>query len=489
MMRWLALSMVLCLFQGCAQVAPKSGVAPAVSHWRVEVSGPGNEVYVAPAKGGGEDEEVVEPPTEAVLRWVKALSPQATVRKWKLNNGLYILDVRKGQERYTYKVTPSGRLVSLEFKGSGAKVKEVPGKMVIRGSLKPIPSSQVPTAAMETLNALVPGQSPSRTMQADTPAGPRYVIEVGEWVFFAAADGCIRSAGLVDMKALDEVDSSTIETAPSMTREEREAKAKKALEPYRDRLNFDKMMTRLGPGPANGAYRYVVMGDSRSQWGLWSAIVQHIEQLDPKPAFIINSGDIVPVGYYSEYMEYYVPGAVQTEIPIFVALGNHDDGKDGKATEYLYLFGENALNYFFDYGKTRYLFVDNSTSVRSDADTLVWIEKTLASSPAGFRKIVAAHKPPATIEKWAYHAWGDEESKVFTDLMTKYGVEEVYLGHIHAYSTATLGGVRYTLSGGGGAGLHDRYGPLGNVHNYVICDVASDGTITQQVVRFYSEDD
>ncbi|MHC4708785.1 MAG: hypothetical protein ACYS8I_17105 [Planctomycetota bacterium] len=69
--------------------------------------------------------------------------------------------------------------------------------------------------------------------------------------------------------------------------------------------------------------------------------------------------------------------------------------------------------------------------------------------------------------------------------MTKHKVSEVYLGHIHAYSTAKYGGVDYTISGGGGAGLHDRYGPGGNIHHYVICDVTADGMVRQQVVRFY----
>ena len=69
--------------------------------------------------------------------------------------------------------------------------------------------------------------------------------------------------------------------------------------------------------------------------------------------------------------------------------------------------------------------------------------------------------------------------------MTKYEVSEVYLGHIHAYSTAKYGGVNYTLSGGGGAPLHDRFGRRGNVHHYVICDVMTDGAVRQQVVRFH----
>jgi hypothetical protein len=176
---------------------------------------------------------------------------------------------------------------------------------------------------------------------------------------------------------------------------------------------------------------------------------------------------------------------LETDIPYFVAIGNHDEGYEDKTLEYSYLFGFNALNYFFDYGRARYVFIDNATEALSYKRTLEWLARTLADTPSGYRKYVTAHQPPATIKKWAYHAWDSEESEIFTDLMTEHKVSEVYLGHIHAYSTAEFRGVRYTISGGGGAGLHDRFGPLGNVHHYVICDVQPDGTVKQQVVRFY----
>ena len=229
------------------------------------------------------------------------------------------------------------------------------------------------------------------------------------------------------------------------------------------------------------------MGDSRSQWEMWSNIVKHIDSLVPKPDFVINSGDIVPTGYAKEYQDYYVRALLGTDIPYLVAIGNHDDSTDSMAREYQYLFGEKALNYYSDYGKARYIFIDNVTKVQPYEETLKWLDKTLADTPKGYRKYVTAHKPPSTIEKWAYHSWDDSNSQAFTELMTKHKVDAVYLGHIHAYSTAHYNGVDYTVSGGGGAGLHDRYGPLGNVHHYVICDVMADGTVKQQVVRFYKD--
>ena len=274
---------------------------------------------------------------------------------------------------------------------------------------------------------------------------------------------------------------------PPKDEKEFEMLLEKGLGEYRASFNFDSQIKRLGgkPKSGDGSFRYVVMGDSRSNGDLWLSVVKHIDGLKPRPAFVINTGDIVPHGYITEYREYYVGAVKQTDIPFFVAMGNHDDSSDGKAREYLYLFGENSLNYYFDYGKSRFVFVDNSSSVGDEDETLAWLDDVLSKTPNGFNKYVATHKPPKIIEKWAYHAWGSDESKVFVELMEKHKVNEVYLGHIHAYSTASRNGVRYTLSGGGGAGLHARFGPLGSVHHYVICDVAPDGSVKQQVVRFF----
>ena len=68
--------------------------------------------------------------------------------------------------------------------------------------------------------------------------------------------------------------------------------------------------------------------------------------------------------------------------------------------------------------------------------------------------------------------------------MEKHDVSEVYMGHIHAYSTACYNKINYTVSGGGGATLHGRFGPLGSAHQYIICDVGADGSVKQQIVRF-----
>jgi len=447
-----------------------------IRRWRVEIGPAGNEFCEVPKPKAEKAEEETPPPSEVVLRWAKIIAPGAKVTEWKFKSDRYGYRIyaQVNQEEYRFAVTPKGRLLALEYENRATNVKEQAGELILPGTKKSIAESRVPKAALKTLAEAMPNARVSQAWTAQTTAGLRYVIVIDKMAFYARPDGQIQAARLLSEGALDEVKPA-------------DKQLEELLGQYRERFNFENQINRLGNGPrsANGSFRYVVMGDSRSQWEMWSSIVKHIASLEPKPDFVINSGDVVSRGYAKEYYQYYIRAMLQTDIPYLVAIGNHDVGADGMAKEYRYLFGEKALNYYLDYGNARYIFIDNVTRVQPYEQTLDWLDKTLADTPNGYRKYVCAHRPPKNIEKWAYHAWDDSNSRTFTDLMTKYKVDEVYLGHIHAYSTARYNGVNYTISGGGGAPLHYYYGPLGNIHHYVICDVMPDGTVKQQVVRFY----
>jgi len=466
------LILIFCLL---VPVYTMAQIAERIGKWRVEVGPPGNEFYQAPRINH-------KPPSEAVLRYARIFVPHMKVTDWELDDDEYEIRCILGDEEYKFDVTPQGELIEMQYENDAANIDEEADGLVLRGTKRSIAISEIPQKSLATLAEVYPDLIPDQLWTAETIAGPRYVIQIGNMAFYARPDGQIQAGRRIDDGGLNEVD-------PPVERDEKafNADLEKLLGPYKKHFNFENQMKKLGNNPENkdGSYHYVVMGDSRSNRDLWSNMVKHIDNLVPKPAFVINSGDIVPRGYAKEFQEYYIPPLLNTEIPFFIAIGNHGTGDDDMAHEYRYLFGDNSLNYYFDYGKARYVFIDNASKASSPEKTLEWLDKILAETPKGYYKCVAAHKPPSTVKKWAYHSWGDEESQLFTDLMTKHHVAEVYLGHIHAYSTAKHGGVNYTISGGGGAGLHDRYGPKGNVHHYVICDVLPDGTLKMQVVRFY----
>lgn len=460
----------------CAQIPDHIG------DWRVEVGPAGNEYCLAP-------ERPVESPRlpDRLLSIVRALAPShADVTSWRLvYDGTYWITAEAEPDRYEYRLAPNGAVREITYTNTSTRAREVAYALTIKDTRKSIPLKDVPPRALETLARAVPGAAPRKAWVASTTAGTRYLLAAGKTIFYARPDGQIQSARLVSEGALEEnypedADrDSVLEGIRSETAE--------LLGAYRDRFNFDHQIRRLesrSPG-RGGRFRFVVMGDSRSNYDLWSNMLKHISRLDPRPEFIINTGDLVPRGLAKEYRDYLVPPLLKSNIPFFVAIGNHDYGFERKALEYRYLFGDDALNYYFDYGGYRFIFVDNCSDAAPLEKTVDWLGGVLAGTPAGFRTIVVFHDPFGNIEKWAYHALPAEQSKPFTDLMTRFKVDHVFCGHIHAYSTATFGGIDYTITGGGGAPLQDRFGPLGSVYHYVLCDVEADGTLKQQVVRFY----
>ena len=234
-------------------------------------------------------------------------------------------------------------------------------------------------------------------------------MQFGKVAVFLTPEGKITCAGRIDEdKALEEIKRPKPKPAVSDTvapiPDDKIGKLEKILGPYRDRFSIRRKIESLGTKPktANGGFRFVVMGDSRSNEAVWNAIVEHIDQLDPRPAFVINSGDLIYGGTADEFAEYLVPPLLKAQVPYFFALGNHDKGANSLAWEYRYLCGEDALNYFFDFGGYRFVVIDNCSKVLPPSKTLQWLDRTLASTPQGIRKIVVAHQPPAAIEKWAY---------------------------------------------------------------------------------------
>jgi hypothetical protein len=459
----------------------RTGITERIGDWRVEVGPPGNEFYQAPAPAGQ-----ASPPSKAMFDLVKRIAPAHTsVKRWELQDGkVYFIRSEAENEEYDFLLSTDGELIDLEYENDLASIEEQPGELIIKGTRQSVPATEVPEKATRLLRELYPGADFGQAWKVATAAGPRFVVVVAGRAFYSRPDGQIQAVGLVDDGALDEVDPP-VEKSPDEIR----AEAASRLGPFQERFDVERQIERLGKGPtsADGRYRFVVMGDSRSNPDLWPKIVEHIGRLDPKPAFVIHTGDLVRNGYTVEYLEYFIPPMLKTNVPFFVALGNHDDGDDGLAVEYRALFGPNSLNFYFDYGRRRFVLFDNVTKVLSADETLAWVERVLEDTPPDRSLIVAAHEPVSTIEKWAYHSWDEEPSKKLADLMTRHKAEHVFFGHIHAYSTASFQGIDYTITGGGGAPLHDRFGHDGNVHHYVICDVQPDGTLKQQVVRFRLE--
>jgi len=264
-----------------------------------------------------------------------------------------------------------------------------------------------------------------------------------------------------------------------VTRPETFAAQLKQLDPFIEKYAVENVIRRIQEVPfePEEGFRFIVFGDSKGKTSLFGSIVDNIN--GEKPLFVIGVGDLVRSGSIKEYQDFMKFLEERAEYNFLPVIGNHDTGHQKK--EFAHLFGK--LDYSFDYGGCRFVILDNSKGELTK-EQLSWADDKLKKARA-LRKFVFMHKPPKTIGKWAWHSFSKGSNK-FVNLMKKRRVDEVFMGHIHAYSTEERDGVRYTVTGGGGASLHKRYGHEGNANHYVVVDVKENG-IQEKVVRLVTQ--
>jgi predicted phosphodiesterase len=174
---------------------------------------------------------------------------------------------------------------------------------------------------------------------------------------------------------------------------------------------------------------------------------------------ICVAGDMVNNGNsISEWHDYWFKpletlNAAQT-IPVIYARGNHDS-EHALAYAYGTLPGNEAW-FAFDYGNSRFIFLDSEASTSAAIDQYNWLQSELnrpETQQAAFR-IVCFHKPPYA-NLWnggGYTGEGFVQAD-WVPLFTQRNVDIVISGHMHAYQRGATNGVVYIVSGGGGGTL------------------------------------
>jgi hypothetical protein len=140
--------------------------------------------------------------------------------------------------------------------------------------------------------------------------------------------------------------------------------------------------------------------------------------------------------------------------PVLFARGNHDG-------EHPFCYANSALPgneawYAFDYGNSRFIFLDSEAATSAVSEQYAWLTNELArpeTQNAAFR-IVCFHRLPYcdfwngssyTGETWVRNNW--------TPLFQQYHVDAVINGHSHYYNRGATNGVTYLVVGGGGGAL------------------------------------
>ena len=222
----------------------------------------------------------------------------------------------------------------------------------------------------------------------------------------------------------------------------------------------------LATAPEPGApvpFTFVAYGDTRSQVDPHRRIVERIRA--EVPDFLLATGDYVDEGVREvEWQQFFeIERDLLRDNTLFPAVGNHDrQGRGRTADNWRRWFAtpENSPDperyYAFTYGNSRFLVLDSNMYSFALTDQTSWLEKQLqaARQDRSIRHVfVVMHHPPFSI---SLHGGHRDLRERWTPLYEKYGVDAVFSGHDHVYSRAEKGGVRYFVTGGGGAPLYPR---------------------------------
>ncbi len=217
-------------------------------------------------------------------------------------------------------------------------------------------------------------------------------------------------------------------------------------------------LTTAPPPGAQVPVSFVVYGDTRSDAVAHYELVERIRA--EVPDFMLSTGDMVMDGAVeAQWKQFFdIEGPLLADNVLYPALGNHDfDDNDTTWVETLFhppADRQAPGQYAFTYGPVRVIVLESNTPSFAMTDETAWLERQLQAyrqDPTLRHVFVTMHHPvysisshgglPSLREKWA-------------PLFEQYGVSAVFSGHDHNYQRAEAGGVRYFVTGGGGAPLY-----------------------------------
>ena len=218
--------------------------------------------------------------------------------------------------------------------------------------------------------------------------------------------------------------------------------------------------TTMAPGLP---FLFLVYGDCRDRDSDHQAVVRAM--LRERADLVVQTGDMVSrAGDTGQWRRYFAAVApLIRSVPMYPALGNHELRGDPDASHFFRYFvlpsqgperKRRPVYYSFRYGNSLFVSLDGNSPL--DADQATWLAKTLdeASKDTSIRHTFAfVHQPPYSV---GAYCGSDRLQRRLVPILRRHGVRAVFAGHEHAYQHLERGGLRYFVTGGGGAPLYTR---------------------------------
>jgi predicted phosphodiesterase len=217
------------------------------------------------------------------------------------------------------------------------------------------------------------------------------------------------------------------------------------------------------PPAGRGDFKFVVYGDTRTRHELHRKIVAAVAKAEPD--FLVHTGDLVSDGretaQWPTFFE--ISRDLFSKTVFFPVLGNHE-----RNNKRFYEFFDITTPYYsFDWGGAHFSLLNSDVGnvamssgerERFWSEQTRWLDEDLAKARTADFRFVAMHHPPFTAVKRRQSVGTPVQSLV--PIFQKHGVTAVFTGHDHNYQHHLSNGVRYIVTGGGGAPLYPVDGPL-----------------------------
>jgi len=232
--------------------------------------------------------------------------------------------------------------------------------------------------------------------------------------------------------------------------------------------NWQPVRDRIAGPPANGRYRFGVVGDTRNT-GTCERVMRAFA--DESLQFLVILGDFVDDAYLAEHRFFTLEMSEKKtgDFPIFLVVGNHDFGKEVSLADVEGFYGPSQFT--FRCGPDLFVVLAYVPNLPT-RPAVAFLEKPLRRERASARRVfVLCHTPPIGVA--GVSKAGDPDPSALVRVLEAYHVDYVISGDFHGYHRMERNGVRYLVTGGGGGHLDKRSG-LGRFHHAIVLDVAPD---------------
>lgn len=221
--------------------------------------------------------------------------------------------------------------------------------------------------------------------------------------------------------------------------------------------------------PAAGTestFEAIVFGDTRTRHDLHRKVIDAILKYG-QPDLAFHTGDLVSDGFDTAQWPLFfeIERELLKRAAFYPVLGNHERGN----YKYYDFFEVQSPYYSFDWGQAHFIILNTdvgNVAISNQAKEDFWeeqrrwlIDDLERSQKAQFR-VVVMHHPPFTATARRQAGGGNVWARGLVPVFEQYKVQMVFNGHDHNYQHHLYGGVRYIVTGGGGAPLYPVDGPI-----------------------------